>query len=600
MRKFVLFTFSLLTLLLPFQNQAQGKVDKELEKKLQQLLEETNTPGFSIAIVKGDEVIYAKGFGYSDLENKVKVDENTLFAIGSTTKAFTTGLLGILEEEKGFKFSDKPSKYLPELEFYNDELNTYLTVEDLVCHRSGLPRHDFSWYLFATDSKDSLLERVAFQEPTLGLREGWQYNNFGYLIQGMISEELTGKTWEDNIKNYYFNKLDMKRSNVSIAELQQSSNIAKGYDWIDFDHAELMDYFKIASMSPAGSINSSSSEMANWIKVWLNDGKYKDLEILPASYVSKALNPLFSLGSGVSDPNFADQHLSSYGYAWFNSSYKGHYRMEHGGNIDGFSANVCLFPSDDLGIVVLCNQNGSMLPSLVRNTVADALLGVEKDDWVKYFKERKSKVKEQMEALEKADESMRQEGTSPSHSLVQFTGKYNNPGYGTFSLVLNNDSLFAQFGVHTAYLEHFHYNIFSPMQIKNGKVTADELIGSKFNFQTSDMGEIESVLIHFEAGLDPIKFMRSPLVVDVSEEDLKKHIGIYVLGGANLVIGLGEDLTLTLDVPGQPQYKLLPSSANEFSLKGISGYKARFEERDGKASLILIQPNGTFVASKKN
>lgn len=591
---------SLLLLLLPFQYQAQGKVDKELEKKLQLLLEETNAPGFSIAVVKGDEVIYAKGFGYSDLENKVKVDENTLFAIGSTTKAFTTGLLGILEEEKGFKFSDKPRKYLSELEFYNDELNTYLTVEDLVCHRSGLPRHDFSWYLFATDSKDSLLERVAFQEPTLGLREGWQYNNFGYLIQGMISEKLTGKSWEDNIKNYYFNKLDMKRSNVSIDELQQANNIAKGYDWIDFEHAELMEYFKIASMSPAGSINSSSAEMANWLKVWLNEGKYKGIEVLPASYVDKAQNPLFSLGSGVSDPNFADQHLSSYGYAWFNSSYKGHYRMEHGGNIDGFSANVCLFPSDDLGIVVLCNQNGSMLPNLVRNTVADALLGLKKDDWLKYFKERKAEIKTQIEAMKKADASIRQEGTSPSHSLVQFTGKYNHPGYGTFSLVLKNDSLFANFGVHTAYLEHFHYNIFSPMQIKHGKATKDELIGSKFNFLTSDIGDIDAVLISFEAGLDPIKFTRTPLVIDVTEEDLRKHLGTYTLGGANLVIGLGEDLTLTLDVPGQPQYTLLPSSANEFSLKGISGYKARFEERDGKASLVLIQPNGTFVATRKD
>ena len=371
--------------------------EKNLDKKLLELQKTTKTVGFSVAIVKGNEIIYSKGFGYRDLEQKLKVDENTLFAIGSTTKAFTTALLGIMEEENGLSFNDSPKKYLPELEFYNDELNNTITILDMVSHRTGLPRHDWSWYLFPTDDKSELIARVEYQEPFTGIREQWYYNNFMYLAQGLITEKLTGKSWEDNIRERFFKPLNMTTSTLSIEELKEQSNISKGYSLEDFETSNVTPYYDIASMSPAGSINSSAKEMANWLKVWLNEGKFNNKQIIPAKYVEKAINPLMLVGNGIADEQFPDQHLNSYGYAWFISSYKGHYRLEHGGNIDGFSANVSFFPTDDIGIVVLVNQDGSGLPTLVRNAISDEILGLEKTDWKTYYNEIISSLKKQEE-----------------------------------------------------------------------------------------------------------------------------------------------------------------------------------------------------------
>lgn len=572
--------------------------EKQLDKSLKALQEATNTVGFSVAIVKGDEVIYAKGFGYADLENKIKVDENTLFAIGSTSKAFTVGLLGIMEEEKSLKFTDSPQKYLPNLKFFNDELNSQITISDMISHRTGLPRHDFSWYLFPSDSKDSLLTRIQFQEPFTGIREQWYYNNFMYLAQGLITEKLTGKSWEDNIKERFFEPLQMSTSNTSIAELQQQRNISKGYVLENFQTNKVTPYYNIAAISPAGSINSSVSEMSNWLRVWLNEGKFNNKQILPKQYIQRAMNPLMLIGGGIADPKFPDQHLNSYGYAWFASSYKGHYRLEHGGNIDGFSANVAFFPTDKIGIVVLTNQDGSALPTLVRNAISDHVLGLKETDWLSYYKERLDQAKAQQKQAQESQASSQIANTTPSHSLVEYTGSYHHPGYGTFKVSYANDSLWARFPREKMYLSHTHYDVFTPYFYRENKIDTASVLGFNVNFQTNDLGEIGAARLKLEPTLDPLSFIRTPQEAAVSVETLNSYTGTYLLSGTELKVTV-KDEKLRLFVPGQPEYTLIPTQENEFMIKELTGYKARFEEKEDKLNLLLIQPNGTFTATKK-
>ena len=578
---------------------AQTKLDpKILDTKLKALQEATQTVGFSVAVVKGNEVIYSKGFGYRDLENKIPADENTLYAIGSSSKAFTVALLGIMEEEKGLKFTDSPKKYLPELEFYTNELNNQVTILDMISHRTGLPRHDLSWYLFPTADKDSLLARVKYQEPFAGIRQQWYYNNFMYLAQGLITEKLTGKSWEENIRERFFKPLNMTTSNVSIQELQDQSNRSKGYELKEYTTNKVMPYYDIAAISPAGSINSSVKEMANWVSLWLNEGKYGETQVLPKSYVAKAINPLMLAGEGIAEIQFPDQHLNSYGYAWFTSSYKGHYRLEHGGNIDGFSANVSFFPTDSIGIVVLTNQNGSALPGLVRNTISDEILGLEKTDWTSYYKEKIDKIKEQQKEAKAEKKSSTIPTTGPSHSLIEYTGKYNHPGYGTFTIEYKNDSLWAQFPRERAYLKHMHYDIFEAISVQDNKVDTTSEGGLNFNFRSSDLGDIESASLKLEPTLDPLSFKRTPAEATVSAEILESYVGTYALGGTEMNVFMKEE-KLTLFVPGQPEYTLTATGENEFIILGLTGYKVRFEEKEGAATMLLIQPNGTFPAIKK-
>lgn len=573
---------------------------KGIDKELKVVLETWKAPGFAVAVVEKNKIIYAKGFGYRDFENKIPVTPNTLFAIGSCSKAFTTALLGILQSENKISFDEGPGAYIPGFKFYKQEMNNSVTIKDMMSHRTGLPRHDFSWYLFPSNSKDSLLQRVAFQEPFAGVRERWYYNNFMYLAQGVIIEKVTGKSWEDNVSEKLFGPLEMARSNLYIDELEKSEDIAFGYKLKDDSIIQKMDYYHIAGMSPAGSINSSVNEMSNWLITWINGGKFNDVEILPSSFVDQAKSSQMVVSGAVPEKEHPDLHLSNYGYGWFISSYKGHYRVQHGGNIDGFSANTCFFPSDSIGIVVLTNQNSSMIPSVVRNIIADKVLNESSNDWNKELKERREKAAREQKEAKSASISNRKSGTKTSHILEEYTGTYNHPGYGSFDLLVERDSLFAQFPLTKLWLRHYHYNVFEPFEVEKSGIDTTETPELRFNFMTNNAGEIASLQVKIEPTLDPIKFKRTPNLVALDKEILEKYVGEYELSGTTVKIYMKGDETLFLFVTGQPEYELLATGRYNFSIKALEGYKLEFieGEKEEIIEVLFIQPNGTFKAKR--
>ena len=575
---------------------------KGVDKKLNEILKVTNTPGFAVAVVKGNKIIYAKGFGYRDYEQKIPVDANTLFAIGSCTKAFTSTILGQLRDDNKLSLDDKPSKFVPELKFFNDEMNFNITIKDLMCHRTGLPRHDHSWYYFGSDNKDSLLARIQYHEPFTGLRNKWYYNNFMFLAQGVIAERITNKSWEDNIKERFFIPLEMNRSNTTITELKNSSNIALGYG-VDKNNKiiKLEDYY-IGGMSPAGSINSSVNDMSNWLITWINKGKYKNKQLVSQAFIDEAMSSQMVVTSGLPDTKFSDVFMANYGYAWMINSYKGHYRVSHGGNINGYSADVSFFPSDSIGIVVLTNQDGSATPNLVRNTIADHLFKVDNVNWATIFKERNAHSLKEQQHSQSDVKSMKKIQRRPSHNLHAFEGKYTNPGYGTFNLVVQNDSIFVLGKNKKLYLKHLHYDIFNGYEVtKNG---IDTTFGSEspFNFQTNQEGNISAVQLKLEEELNhPLEFIHQPKSLSTSEGSLNKYVGNFEIAGAIIKIYTKNDNTLFLFIAGQPEYELIPTEKHIFSLKNLNSFKVEFLESSDKSiqEIKIIQPNGTFMAKRK-
>lgn len=590
--------FALVLIGLSFNSFGQNtsKQLKGIDKELQNVLETWKAAGFAVAVVKKNEVVYSQGFGYSDFENKVPVNPNTKFAIGSTTKAFTGAVLGVLRNENKLSFSDKPADYIPGFKFFNSDMDNLVTIKDIMCHQTGLPRHDLAWYFFPTNSKDSLLSRVRFHEPTYGVREQWQYNNFMYLAQGVIAEKITGKTWEENIESMFLKPLGMENTSVDISGLQNGKNASFGYGLED-DKIVKLDYYDIAGMSPAGSMNSSVNDMSKWLKVWINSGKYEGKEIIPSQYVNDAISSQAIVGSGLPGADHSDLFMSNYGYGWMTSSYKGHYRVEHGGNIDGFTASVSFFPSDSIGIVVLANQNGSSIPSVVRNIIADRLLGVDKTDWNKDLYQTYTDGLEAAKNIE--SESTQKTGTSPSHNLKDYSGKYTNEGYGSMQITLENDTLFLNLPREKFWLSHYHYDVFTPIEL--GEELDDGTPLLFVNFTTNDLGEISSARMMLQAGLDAIEFKNTPAEVKIDASSLDRFVGEYTLGGATVKVYTKGGDVLYLFVPGQPEYELYATGENTFSLKIIEGYNLEFNDgADGKVEeLVFIQPNGTFKAKRK-
>ena len=199
-----------------------------LDTAFARVLKDWKAAGFAVAVIEKNKIVYSKGFGYRDMEKKLPVTPATLFAIGSCTKAFTSSLLGLLEKEGKLELEKPVRNYLPELKFYNDVMNDQITVKDLMCHRTGLPRHDLSWYFFTT-TRDSLIQRIRYQEPTAGIREVYQYNNFMFLAQGVLAEKLYNRKWEQLIKEKFFDSLGMMSSNFSVKDMERSNDAAIGY-----------------------------------------------------------------------------------------------------------------------------------------------------------------------------------------------------------------------------------------------------------------------------------------------------------------------------------------------------------------------------------
>jgi len=578
----------------------QDKRLKNIDKQLTEILQETQAAGFAVAVVEKNNIIYAKGFGYKDYENKVPANANTLFAIGSSTKAFTSALLGQLRKEEKIDFNDSPIKYLPSLRFYNDDMNNNINIKDLMSHRTGLPRHDFSWYFFPNQDKDSLLQRVAYQEPFTGIREQWHYNNFMFLAQGQITAKITGESWEDNIRTRFFKPLAMQQSTVELDEFLTRENRSFGYTLTEEETIEKMDYYDISGMSPAGSIYSNVNEMSNWLKVWINGGKFNGTEILPENFINEAISSHMIIGAALPDKKIPDAHFSTYGYGWMLSSYKGHYRVEHGGNIDGFSANVAFFPSDSIGIVVLSNQNGSAVPNLVRNTLADRLLKVKPTAWVAKFREEKAKSKQATADAKKLQSATKRPNTKPSHGLHEYIGSYHHKGYGRFTIDLVNDSLLVNFPLKKLFLRHLHYDVFEPFEYTKKGIDTTSKGPLRFNFMTNTSGDIDHVAINIEPLLSPISFERKATSIEVDLSTLQRYVGKYKIATTTITIYIKDDKTLYALVPGQPDYELVPTAPNKFTFKIMNEFKVAFVENANHEveALKMIQPNGTFRADK--
>lgn len=574
-----------------------------LDTAFQRVLKDLKAVGFAVAVVNKDKIVYAKGFGYRDNDKKIPVTPNTLFAIGSCTKAFTASLLGLLNKEGKVDFDKSPETYLPDLRFFNKEMDNEITVRDMMCHRTGLPRHDYSWYLFRSSSRDSLLHRIKYMEPTASVRQIFQYNNFMFLLQGMITEKLTGKSWEENVKEKIFTPLGMNTSNFSIHTLEKSSDASLGYTVVKDSVIKKLDYYDIDAMGLAGSINSCVNEMANWVITWINGGKFNGKEIIPSTYMKQAMSSQMVAAAGLPDPAIPDAQFNNYGFGWFLSSYRGHYRVEHGGNIDGFSASTSFFPTDSIGIIVLSNQNGSAVPGIVRNIIADRLFNLKRIDWTGRADSALAKAAAAAKETEKTKTSNQKTGTHLSHEQKDYIGLFNNPGYGTMEVYLKHDSLFAHIPNGDIWLRHYHYDVFEPFDVdKTTGIDTTDKSDLKIQFHMNSAGDISMVSMPLQPGLTDIEFERISKPKEITKEELKKYEGNYEFAPGNEAkFYIKGDKTLFAFLEGQPEYELVPVDKNKFDLKTLNGYRVLFEENDkGEiVSVSFIQPNGTFKATKK-
>lgn len=558
-----------------------------------QAMQEWKVPGLALGIVKDGKVVYAKGYGFRDVEHKLTVNTDTLFPIGSISKSFTSLAFAMLNDEGKVDW-DKPVRtYLPEFQLYDPVASERATPRDLFAHRTGLPRHDIVWY--SSDfSRADMVNRLRYLKPSKDFRSAYQYNNLTVMTMGYLEGKITGLGWEGTIRDKIFTPLGMTHSDLSVEDIEKTDNHALPYE-LKKEVVTQVPFHNIDAIGPAGSINSSIADMLHYLTFQLGDGKFEGKQLVSESnlrLIHSAQTAMPALPPAFSFPELGN---FSYGLTWVVTAYRGHNLVWHNGGIDGFYALLSMLPNDHMGVVILTNMPGQPAPEILAYNVYDRLLGLDQVPWLTRFKDLEAKQKKQEEESKKNKVSDKKAGTHPSHDLKDYVGNFENPGYGLIKIAQKGDAFELTLNKLGPYpLVHNHYDVF---QIPEDADTP--AAGELFQFHMDKKGDIHSISAALEPALqEDIVLTRA--AEKISSDVLRTLTGEYLLNGMTVTVELAGD-SLRLAVPGQPQYELMPTQGLTFDIKGMAGFSVEFKKDEaGKVSAAVFhQPNGVFTAARK-
>lgn len=450
----------------PAQNTPTG-APQDLNSYMERVLKEFEVPGIAVGIVKDGKLLLAKGYGVRKLGEPALVDENTLFGIASNTKAFTSALLAMLVDEGKITWDDPVVKHLPGFQLYDPYVTREMTIRDLLTHRSGLGlgAGDLLWWPPSDYSREEIIRRFRYVKPASSFRSRYAYDNVLYMIAGQIVAAVTGKSWDDNVKERIFKPLGMTTSNTTVADLLSSRDSAMPHVKVE-GRLKPVAPMALENVGPAGAINSSVAEMSKWLIAQLNRGQINEGTRLFSQrqsremWTAQTITPL-----GDPPPHLAGlrANFSAYGLGWGLTDYRGLKVVSHTGGLLGCVSRVTLVPDLNLGVVVLTNQQSGGAFQSVTYRILDHFMNAPTTDWIAAFKKSEEMGLARAAEVEKRQASMRAADSKPSLPLAKYAGRYTDPWYGDITISLENGKLVLRFG-HTPALvgdvEHWQHDTF--------------------------------------------------------------------------------------------------------------------------------------------
>jgi CubicO group peptidase (beta-lactamase class C family) len=574
--------------------------DKEIAKKLQgfdaymtKTLKDWNAPGVGVGIVAGDKLVFAKGYGYRDYENKLPFTPTTLCQIASNTKLFTAVAAGLLVDQAKLTWDEPVRDSVPSIRFYDDELNNTVTLRDMLAHRTGITRHDTIWYK-SDFTRLELFERIKYLEPSEPIRQTFLYNNLMYAAAGYLIELQSGKTWEDYVREKIFTPLGMTSTVYSIADMLKQPDYGVPFTERrdNFDLYKIPYYEDIAGVAPCGAIISNIQDMSHWLTALMNDGKFAGQQVVPADVLKATLEPAIALPNTMAETRGYWESLNSaYGMGRETTSYRGHLLTFHGGDLPGFHSQVSFMPREQIGVIVFVIGNHcARLYDTVSYNVYERLLGLGQTPWNERMLELRLKGKKAGTEARARAGGERIPDTKPSHSLSDYLGDYEHPAYGILKIAEKAGQL--QFDFHKIQLPlaHFHYDRFDTPD--------DELYGKwSVNFQTNPQGDIDKVVM----SLDEAEALFTLKPEALKPELLKQLAGTYATPtDTTFQVALKEENALYLVFPGQAPIKLIHYKGLKFRLKEFSDSVYEFVIENGEVkALKLRRPGGEVIFTRK-
>ncbi len=482
-----------LSILVPLVFFAQTS-EQRLDSIFSEGMKKWNVPGMSVGIVKNDSVVFLKGYGITDVKNPQKVDENTLFSIASNTKLFTATGIAMLVSEGKLNWEDRVQEHLPFFKLYDPYVTEFITIEDILSHRSGLGTFsgDLIWY--GSDySREEIIRRARYLEPKHDFRTEFGYSNILYIAAGELLGQTAQMSWDNFMKDRIFTPLGMDRTITRFSEMKKDDNVAMPHNE---KNGELINvgYLSWDNIGGAGAIFSTVKDMSTWLKFQLNDTKIGDSSLVNPQDLEETRTPHTNIRIGKGSRSiWPSKHFQSYGLGIEMMDYKGYEVFMHGGGADGMVSRLVMVPELDLGFIILTNSTNS-LPYAFMFSVLDEYIDInKKQDWADMFYEFKISREEREKRMRYAEEQKRVPNTKTTLPLEKYAGIYRSDIYGDVEVKINNEKLIVQF-THTpifkGYLKHWHYNTF---EIEMKKVPS--LPKGKCSFIIDELGEVEEMRI---------------------------------------------------------------------------------------------------------
>lgn len=565
---------------------------KNFDQYMDKILKDWNIAGAGVGIVYKNKLVFAKGYGYREYEQKIPVTSKTLYQIASNTKLFTAISVGMLVDQGKLDWDKPVHNYVPSIEFYNNDLNNSVTIRDMLSHRTGISRHDLIWFKSDFSRKD-LYERLKYLEPSQPLRQGFLYNNLMYVSAGYIVELLSSKTWENFLQENIFNPLEMKSTVFTVKEMESNPDHGVPYN----EKRDTTILYKIpiyedqSAVGPAGAIILNIEDMSNWLITLMNNGKFKNKQVIPEKVVKATLQPTVAMpNTGLENKGYKEILNSFYGMGRWTASYRGHLLTYHGGDLPGFHSQISSMPYDSIGVIVfIIGDQGAPLYNIISYNIYERLLGTDLTPWSeRILKDQKEGKKAGKEGRSKSGTD-RIAGTKPSHPISDYAGVYENPAYGMINVTLVDTALQFEFHKIKLPLKHYHYDRFdSPNDEEYGLWT--------LNFTTSPQGSIESLYSSMDE--NQVVFTRKVDASLSNPDVLRKFTGKYSIAGSFVNIEL-VDKDLYLVSPGQPRIMLIPVKENIFRVKEFPELRFVFIVENGEVKAFnQIDPSGEYRIEK--
>ena len=459
-----------------------------------------HVPGLAIAVVKDGRVAFAHGYGVRESGKTAPVDTHTLFAIGSTTKAMTAALVGMLVDEKKVEWDAPVTTYLPWFQLKDPAVTREVTVRDLLTHRAGLGNADYLWY-GQNNSTEEILRRVRLIDPAYSVRSGFIYQNIMYAAAGAVVAAASGKPWTTMIQTRIFDPLGMRDTLPTSAALSSKSNVASPHSIVD-GHVRVIENVSVDPVAAAGSVWSSVADMSKWMQFLLDGGRIggaNGTRLLSEEAFHELFTPqTIAPYEMYPTTRLTRPHWMTYGLGWFQQDYRGRAVDFHTGSIDGMVAIHGLIRDEGLGVYVLGNLDHAEVRHALMYSVFDrydARAAGSNRDWSADFHKLYADLRRDEEQARTKKDALRVAGTSPSLPQARFAGEYSEPLHGDVKVTYDGRALHLQYGAaFSGTLEHWHYNTFratwaapwrSPAFVtfgldEDGKPSSLELMGARF------------------------------------------------------------------------------------------------------------------------